>query len=254
MRLLIYNIHKGIGGRDRRYRLERIVDVIERENPDLLCLQEVTRGAPRCRRDDQPRVMAEYFRAHMAFQMNVHYREGGYGNLVLSRWPLSDRHHISLRLNRKKPRGAQLLLVDTPEGPLHLVNWHLGLSEAERQWQAERLVEHRLFRSAGHVPTLIAGDTNDWRNALVNQVFRPRGFAQVTAPPSRFRSFPAYFPMGSLDKVFCRGPIEIRAVTVVRSALARQASDHLPVVVDFHLDSSRLKLHTARHGRGGRKR
>ena len=28
MRLLSYNIHKGIGGRDRRYRLERIFDVI----------------------------------------------------------------------------------------------------------------------------------------------------------------------------------------------------------------------------------
>ncbi len=43
MRLLSYNIHKGIGGRDRRYRLERIVDVIESENPDFICLQEVDR-------------------------------------------------------------------------------------------------------------------------------------------------------------------------------------------------------------------
>ena len=35
MRMLSYNIHKGIGGRDRRYRLERIIRVIEDENPDL---------------------------------------------------------------------------------------------------------------------------------------------------------------------------------------------------------------------------
>ena len=33
MRLLSYNIHKGIGGRDRRYRLERIIQVIEDEQP-----------------------------------------------------------------------------------------------------------------------------------------------------------------------------------------------------------------------------
>ena len=38
-----YNIHKGIGGRDRRYRLERILAVIEHEQPDFLCLQEVDR-------------------------------------------------------------------------------------------------------------------------------------------------------------------------------------------------------------------
>ena len=43
MRLLSWNIHKGIGGRDRRYSLARIIDAIEAENPDLICLQEVDR-------------------------------------------------------------------------------------------------------------------------------------------------------------------------------------------------------------------
>ena len=56
MRLLSYNIHKGIGGRDRRYRLERIIGVIEEENPDLICLQEVDRNVRRSRFDDQPRT------------------------------------------------------------------------------------------------------------------------------------------------------------------------------------------------------
>ena len=41
MRLLSYNIHKGIGGRDRRYDIQRVIEVIEEENPDLICLQEV---------------------------------------------------------------------------------------------------------------------------------------------------------------------------------------------------------------------
>ena len=50
MRLLSYNIHKGIGGRDRRYRLARVIEVIEEENPDLLLLQEVSRDAPRSAR------------------------------------------------------------------------------------------------------------------------------------------------------------------------------------------------------------
>ena len=59
-----------------------------------------------------------------------------------------------------------MVVVDTPEGPLHLVNWHLGLSEKERRWQADHLLAHALFREAAHLPTLIAGDYNDWRNAL----------------------------------------------------------------------------------------
>ena len=42
MRVLSYNIHKGIGGRDRRYRLERIIEVIEDQNPNLICLKKLT--------------------------------------------------------------------------------------------------------------------------------------------------------------------------------------------------------------------
>src|SRR6516225_456172 len=63
MRLLSYNIHKGIGGSDRRYRLERIIEVIEGENPDLICLQEVTHNIRRSWYHDQPALLARHFKA-----------------------------------------------------------------------------------------------------------------------------------------------------------------------------------------------
>lgn len=236
MRLLSYNIHKGIGGRDRRYSLERVIEVIEQENPDLICLQEVDRHVPRSKMHDQPSLLRDYFNVDAAlYQLNVHLKNGGYGNLILSRWPLLARHQISLRVNNKKPRGAQLVVVETPEGLLHLVNWHLGLAEHERRWQVHRLLTHHLFQEAESLPTLIAGDFNDWRNTLASNSFAEHGFEQATAPPSRFRSFPAYMPMGSLDKAFHRGKLTVRNAKVALSPLARVASDHLPLIVDFHL-------------------
>jgi endonuclease/exonuclease/phosphatase family metal-dependent hydrolase len=236
MRLLSYNIHKGIGGSDRRYSLERIVRVIEAENPDLICLQEVTRNTHRSHYHDQPRLLAEHFNARAyLYQMNVHRHNGGYGNLLLSRWPLHVRHQVSLRLDRRKPRGAQLVVVDTDEGPLHLVNWHLGLNEQERHWQVDHLLGHHAFREFAHLPTLITGDYNDWRNTLAAGPFARHDFRQVTGPPSRFRSFPAFLAALALDKAFCRGGIFIRRAHVVRTPLSRHASDHLPLVVDFHL-------------------
>jgi endonuclease/exonuclease/phosphatase family metal-dependent hydrolase len=237
MRALSYNIHKGIGGRDRRYEIDRIIRVVEDENPDLICLQEVDRHAKRTRNDDQPHRLAEAFHAvaHL-FQLNVRLKNGGYGNLMLSRWPLQRHHQISLRLNSRKPRGAQMAVIETPEGPLHLVHWHLGLAERERHWQAGHLLQHHLFRESEHLPTLIIGDYNDWRNTLAKQVFAPSGFHQVTAPRSKFRSFPAYWPVASIDKAFLRGPIEVRHARVVHSRMARVASDHLPLVIDFHLN------------------
>lgn len=211
MRLLSYNIHKGIGGTDRLYRIERIVAVIESQQPDIVCLQEVDRNVKRSRFHDQPHLLAERLKAcDFCYQLNVHLKAGGYGNLVLSRWPLAAKHHISLRLKNKKPRGAQVTVVETPRGRLHLVNWHLGL------------------------PTLIAGDTNDWRNVLQRDVFASHGFEHFSAPPHHFRSFPAYFPLGSLDKAFGRG-IKSAHVKVARGGLARWASDHLPLIVDFEI-------------------
>jgi endonuclease/exonuclease/phosphatase family metal-dependent hydrolase len=238
MRLLSYNIHKGVGGRDRRYSLERVLQVIEEENPDLICLQEVQHSLSRRRFGDQPKLAAAYFHACASlFQMNCPNRHGGYGNLILSRWPFRAHHHISLRLGKRRPRGAQLAVIETPEGSLHLVHWHLGLAEKERRWQVRHLLGHALFRESAALPTLICGDFNDWRNKLASVVFATHDFHQVTSPPSHYRSFPAFLAVASLDKAFCRGDVTIRHARVVRSKLAKRASDHLPLVVDFHLSN-----------------
>lgn len=243
MRLLSYNIHKAIGGRDRRYSLDRIIGVIEEENPDIICLQEVDSNVRRSRYHHQGKLLAEYFHAaaHLE-QTNVKLKNGGYGNAIISRWPFHSKHQISLRLGRRKPRGAQIVVVDTPEGMLHLVHWHLGLAERERHWQVNHCLEHPLFRESAHLPTLVIGDCNDWRNTLCRGHFGLCGFEQITAPASRFRSFPAYLAMGSLDKAFRRGEVHIRAARIVRTKLAKVASDHLPLVIDFHLSAESLKV------------
>lgn len=239
MRLMTYNIHKGIGGHDRRYSLRRVIEVIEHENPDLLLLQEVTHLFHRCGGDDQTSLLcAQFLAVDSMYQQNVRLKTGGYGNLLISRWPIVERHSISLQLGKKKNRGAQIAVIDTPEGRLKLVNLHLGLAEKERHWQIGHLLGHHLFRGIVGLPELIAGDFNDWRNTLAARAFTPHGFAHVTGPPSKFRSFPAYFALGSLDKAFSRGDIRVKEARIVSSAAAKRASDHRPLVIDFHLASA----------------
>jgi len=234
MRIVTYNIHKGIGGRDRRYRLQRIIDCLRHESPDILCLQEVDRGVPRSSRDDQPKKLREAFEAESwLYQLNVHLKVGVYGNLLLSKWPIVRSHQISLRRGIRKARGAQLAVIDTPEGKLHVANFHLGLSERERHWQVHRLLEHRLFRESEKLPTICIGDTNDYRNTLISGPFAKEGYQQATAPTDKFRTFPAWLPVGSLDKLFFRGKIEIEHLRVPNTKLSRTASDHRPLVADF---------------------
>ena len=234
MRLLSWNIHKGIGGRDRRYSLQRIIDCIDHERPDLVCLQEVDRLVSRSDFDDQPRF-GSTLNLHSIFQANVPVATGTYGNLILSRWPVGSTHRISLKRGIRKARGAQLVHVETPEGVIHLVNTHLGLDERERHWQVEALLDHHLFQPSITIPTVIAGDFNDWRNTLAEKSLASHGFQQVTSPPSEFRSFPSWLPIGGLDKIFFRGKVTFNCARVVRTSLACIASDHLPIVVDFSL-------------------
>lgn len=236
MRLVTYNIHKGIGGRDRRYRLERIIRVLAELDADLICLQEVDRRVRRSRFDDQPALLAEALgREAVLDQLVLPRGAGGYGNLILSRWPFATSEMFSIRRGRRKPRGAQIAVVETPDGPLLLAHGHFGLNERERRWQADHLLAHPQFRELAHVPAIVAGDSNDWRNTLHKGPMARHGFTQVTAPRLRFRSFPAYLPVASLDKVFVRGPIAVEAASVTRTRLTRAASDHLPVTVDFTL-------------------
>ena len=242
MRLLSWNIHKGIGGRDRRYSLQRIIDCIHHERPDLVCLQEVDRLVHRSDYDDQPRVLGQTLNFQSIFQANVPVANGTYGNLILSRWAVGSTHRISLKRGIRKSRGAQLIHVETPEGVIHLVNTHLGLDERERHWQVEALLTHQLFQPSQAIPTIIAGDFNDWRNTLAERSLANRGFQQVTSPPSEFRSFPSWRPVGGLDKIFYRGNVTMNDARVVRTSLARIASDHLPIVVDFSLEQGVSRL------------
>lgn len=235
MRLLSWNIHKGIGGRDRRYSLQRIIDCIDHERPDFVCLQEVDRLVSRSDFDDQPRLLGQTLNLHSIFQANVPVANGTYGNLILSRWAVGSSHRISLKRGIRKSRGAQLIHVETPKGVIHLVNTHLGLDERERHWQVESLLSHHLFQSSVMIPTVIAGDFNDWRNTLAERSLASHGFQQVTSPPSDFRSFPSWLPVGGLDKIFFRGKVVFNRARVIRTSLARIASDHLPIVVDFSL-------------------
>ena len=49
LRIVTWNIHKGVGGMDRRYELDRIVRLLREVDPDIALLQEVAEGWPAAR-------------------------------------------------------------------------------------------------------------------------------------------------------------------------------------------------------------
>ena len=238
-RLLTYNIHKGIGGIDRRYRLERIISVIRAHHADIVFLQEVDDGVPRSRLDRQVDVIGEALELkHRAFQRNVNLTRGSYGNAVLSRFPLSAVEHLDLTVPLKKRRRALVAncaITGQPGGSTLLVNCHLGLAGFERAVQVQRLLTHvSATRSHACGSHIIGGDFNDVWRSLGRRFLEPAGYRSVRC---KAPTFPAMFPMRALDQVYFRGALVATHSFVGRSQQAHQASDHLPLIADFHLNA-----------------
>jgi endonuclease/exonuclease/phosphatase family metal-dependent hydrolase len=245
VRVLSYNIHRAIGV-DRRFLPERIASIIGYYNPDIAMLQEVDEGAPRSRELDLARELARALDfQHYAIGHNVRLRKGRYGNATLSRWPIRRERNIDLTIGFLRRRGCQhtRIAVRTPAGGtrrLEVFNLHLGLSARERERQMSLLVRSREFAALPFgVPTVVGGDTNDWRSLLRPLFVELLGFRSATGGNEQrerpIATFPSFFPQGALDRVYYRGPLRLVSARRCRLAVSRVASDHLPVIVDFEL-------------------
>jgi endonuclease/exonuclease/phosphatase family metal-dependent hydrolase len=238
-RVLSYNIHRAIGV-DRRFRPERIVQIIANYDADIVLLQEVDEGAPRSRELDLAKELAvELGLPYRAVGHNVTLRKGRYGNATLSRFPILSERNIDLTIDLWKRRGCQhtaIALNGEKDRRLDVFNLHLGLSAGQRARQIELLA--RSGEMADLSPTsacLVGGDFNDWRSLLVPFLTQGMNFRSATesATGRPLLTYPSFFPRGPLDRIYFRGPLVLQAAYRCRQKLSRVASDHLPIVADF---------------------
>ena len=240
-RILTYNIHKGIGGIDRRYRPHRVSETIRYYDPDIVCLQEVDDGARRSDGDRQVDLLGDQVGLrHRTWFPNVRIRrEGQYGNAILSRYHLTHTQNIDLTIGRRKRRSVlhARYRVRVPgmyrTRTLHVFNLHLGLSGRERKLQLERFLQSHPFTGLhARTPIVVAGDFNDVWGTLGRKLLEPEGFRGAAKP---IRTFPAYAPARALDSIYVRGDIDILRVYRSQLKVARQASDHLPLIAELDL-------------------
>jgi endonuclease/exonuclease/phosphatase family metal-dependent hydrolase len=242
---MTYNIHRAIGV-DRRFRPGRILRVMDHHRPDVLLLQEVDAGVPRSREIDLAKELAGLHDfPHYAVGHNVSLRRGRYGNATLSRYPILKERNIDLTVATRKRRGCQhtRIRVENPRSRPHeldVFNLHLGLSAAERARQVGMLVRSGEFVALPpDQACLVAGDFNDWRSLLHPIFTEILSFRCATQHPRTIdrgiRTYPAFSPRGSLDRIYFRGPLRVLGSRACRLRISKVASDHLPVVADFEL-------------------
>jgi endonuclease/exonuclease/phosphatase family metal-dependent hydrolase len=217
-----YNIHKAVAA-DRRRRPEGILEVLGEIGADIVVLQEADRRFGERHSAIPLHLLAEQGAYRPVPYEMRHGSMGWHGNAILVAPHVGIERHQPLHLPTLEPRGAVLADLVMPEGRLRVVGMHLDLSGLWRRRQARSILDD-LQQQPEWLPTLLAGDLNEWTRGGCLRDFGLH-HKQLSLGPS----FHARQPVGRLDRMFVSEGIVVEDCGVHRSALARTASDHLPV-------------------------
>lgn len=239
LRVVTYNIHKGVQGLGPRRRLEihNLGHAVEQLDADVVCLQEVRklhRGEEQyfSRWPDMPQadfLAPEGYEA--VYRTNAVTKHGEHGNALLSRWPVTTHQHEDMSDHRFEQRGLLHVELKAHGVDVHAVVAHLGLIKGSRVRQLAQLQRFIEREVPAHAPLLVAGDFNDW-GVLVQNCFKAMGMQAGAA--GRHPTFPARLPMVQLDHIYARG-LQPLGVHVPRGRIWWRMSDHLPLIAEFGL-------------------
>ncbi|MDB6138138.1 MAG: endonuclease [Verrucomicrobiaceae bacterium] len=247
IRLMTYNVHSCLGT-DGLLDPLRVAAVIAEYKPDIVALQELDVGRARSLRAHQVRLIAQHLKMEFHFLAAMQMQEEQYGDAILCRWPTTLRKASHLPTVRAwlafETRGALWVSIDTPGGPLQVINTHLGLSGKERLAQIKALLGPEwLGHDACRAPAVLCGDFNAFMRSTVVRSVIAAGYRHATASLSGHRvraTFPSKRPLLALDHVFVSPDAGVTQATVPRTALTRVASDHLPLIVDLVLPAAHI--------------
>lgn len=228
-----YNIHDAVGT-DGGRNVERIARAIDETGAGIVALQEVSGpGDAGTNRADDFVALARAFGGHAVEGPALQDGDRRYGNLLLSRWPVSDWLVADLAHPEREPRNAIMATVATPDGPLRVVASHFGLFHRERRAQAELIGE--LTAQEGEMPTVILGDFNDWLPFSPVVRLLSRSLGRHIGAVRRIPTFPSRLPLLALDRILVNDRVRLRSVRVPATPLARTASDHRPLVAEVEI-------------------
>lgn len=226
--VLSYNIKRGLGN-DGQTDLGRAAGLINREQPDLVALQEIDHGVDRSGEIDQMVELENLTGLHARFGVFMPYRGGEYGIGLLSRYPILESNNHTLP-EGEEPRTALDARVQLPNGEeLILCSIHFYATEAERLAQAETVVD--IYRET-QTPMILAGDFNSRPGSIVMELIE-KHWVNTDKGEDRF-TMSATDPRSEIDFILYRPAdrFEVVSIDVLDEPVI---SDHRPVLMVLRL-------------------
>lgn len=227
--VLSWNLHYGVAP-DTRVDLEQIARTIEDQQPDVVALQEVSRGWVLGGGADMATWLAERLDMYVAYAPAA---DRQFGNLLLSRTPMTDVQVIELPYGEgPQQRSAVTARVQAEDGSwVRVTSVHL---QHRDQNTATRLAQLDALAAAlpDDGPAVLAGDFNAEPGWPEPEQLLAEGWTSAvdSAGDPAELTFPSVDPEVRIDWVFGRG-VTFTAATV----LDDDSSDHRALVVDVQV-------------------
>jgi endonuclease/exonuclease/phosphatase family metal-dependent hydrolase len=215
--------------------LKAVADVINREKPDLVSLQEVDKFTRRSGKNShQAKDIAELTGMYYHFADAVDRSEGIQGNAILSKYPILkvDSYKLPVPTDSKgETRSLALITVDIRGTEVVFISTHLDhVSDATRSFQVKQILgileKHKTY------PIIFSGDLNMQPN---NPVLKTLDKYLVIANTS-LPTFPSVNPTKTIDYIlFNQKAMEKFNVGKFYTVDEKYASDHLPLVAELTL-------------------
>jgi endonuclease/exonuclease/phosphatase family metal-dependent hydrolase len=237
-----YNMRKAIG-LDRRRDPGRVLDVLHEIDADIVALQEADKRFGG-RGSAVPHELIDSHSHYQAVHLGVRHKRplekarrraekllkvdtrniGWHGNALLVKPHVGVLDCAALDLPTLEPRGAVMAELLIGDQPIRVVGMHLDLSGLWRRRQMRSILDAIAARPQ-KMPTVLMGDTNEWRTAAGCLRDIETEFHVAPTGPS----FHARHPVAPLDRIIVHKDLNIEAAGVHMSEAARRASDHLPI-------------------------
>ncbi len=242
LKLLSYNIHKGFS-LTQSFTLEQMREGIRSTSADLVFLQEVQGEHAKKQKQfknwplaSQFEFLADSIWPHYAYGKNAVYSDGHHGNAILSRYPILSSENINISTNRFEQRGLLHAEIEIPttDKRIHLLCVHLNLLEGGRQAQLKKISSRIREFVPENEPLILAGDFNDWRQTASSTLSRELHLNEAfkTKHGQYCRSFPSFFPILTLDRIYMRG-LETHSALCLTDVPWSTISDHNALLVEL---------------------
>jgi endonuclease/exonuclease/phosphatase family metal-dependent hydrolase len=228
LRIMTYNIHQGIS-MDGWLDPEAIATAIEAQNPDVVVIQEMMRGALAVGSLDVAEWLSRRLRMPYYFAPAT---DNTYGEALFTKLPVLTWQAGELPYTTgKQPRSYVQVRLDLGgENAITVIGTHLDHSgEKTRLLQVKQL----LAEWNAQPRTVIVGDMNTSPNSAEIVLFEASGLisAQDVTGNQALFTFSSINPRARIDWIFGTPDLLFDNFYIPQTT----ASDHLPVVVDVNL-------------------